>query len=102
MDEKLFTLKDTGFEKLQAEAQTALKLLDSETADAIIGEPGEEYGELIRGSRSAMTMLWMFMKSMGVPENQKTLRGFSQAMVVVLTLVHYAYALGMRRGRSED
>jgi hypothetical protein len=100
MDEKLFEMRDAEFDTLNAEAQGALGLLDSETADAIIGEPGEEYGELIRGARSAMTMLWMLMKSFGVKESPKSLKGFSQAMVVVLTLVHYAYALGVRRGQE--
>lgn len=100
MSEGLFKSKgDVG--ELNIKVQAALGLLDSETADGIIGEQDDDYRVLIEGTQAAMTMLWMLMKSFGVKESKKALRGFSQAMLVVLTLVHYAYALGMRRGREE-
>lgn len=101
MNENLFMPKSGKFREMEAEAQMALGLLDSETADQIIGEQHEDYQALIKGTRSAMTMLWMLMKSFGVKENQKSLKGFSQAMMIMLTLVHYAYALGIRRGRDD-
>lgn len=101
MDESFFSLKTVKFKELEGEVQAALGLIDTETADAIISDQTDEYRKLIKGTQSAMTMLWMLMKSFGVKESQKSLRGFSQAMIVVLQLIHYAYALGMRRGRSD-
>lgn len=94
--------KNTIADDHSASVQTALSLLDSETADGIIGEQTDEYKALIQGARSSMTLLWMLMKSFGVKENQKSLRGFSQAMLVVLTIVHYAYALGIKRGQNHS
>lgn len=76
---------------LNAAVEKALKLSDSETADAVIGEQTEEY----------RTLLWALAKFFGVKENKQSLKGFAQAMMVVLTLVHYAYALGIKRGQAQ-
>lgn len=81
-----------------AAVQAALGLLDTERADKIIGEQTEAYRTLIQGARSAMNMLWLLMKSFGARESPQSLKGFSQAMIVVLQLVHYAYALGIENG----
>lgn len=88
------------FAELNDQVQTALGLLDSQTADVIIGEGDETHGLLITATRATMTLLWKLMKSFNVRETKQSLRGFSQAMVVMLTLVHYAYALGARRERE--
>jgi ribosomal protein L30/L7E len=90
-----------SLEELQAEAEAALQLLDSETADAIIGEDTPEHRTLIRGTQAAMAMHYAMMKSLGLRETRQTLHRASQTMAVMLTLVHYAYALGIRRGRGE-
>lgn len=102
MDNGFFQPSGARFKDLEAEVQDGLGLIDSDTADAIIGEADEGYQALITAARSAMTMLWAMMKAFGVKENPKTLKSFSQAMVVMLTLVHYAYALGMRRSDVEE
>ena len=44
--------------ELSEQAQKALALLESETADAIIGEQSEEYGTLIQGTNAVMGMAW--------------------------------------------
>lgn len=100
MNESLFGANSGEVGELQGEVQAALGLLTSERADRIIGEEDDEYGALIKGVRSSMTMLWMLMKSFGAKESPNSLKGFAQAMTIVLTLVHYAYALGMRRGQG--
>ena len=82
-------------------AEQALDLLDSETADGIIGSlPPDEYGVLIRGVRAAYTMLWMMAKGNGMRQTKATLKMGAQALTILLTIVHYAYALGVRRGRE--
>jgi hypothetical protein len=98
-DAMLYEVKSLG--EMTAEVERALSLLDSKMADDIIGEPFENYGVLIKATRSAMTMLWAMMKTFGLAQSDKSLRQFSQAMIVILTLVHYAYALGVKRGREE-
>lgn len=81
--------------------EQALKLLDSETADGIIGQPQpDEYGILIRGVRAAHNMLWMLARSNGMRQSKAVLKMGAQALTILLTLVHYAYALGIRRGRE--
>ena len=85
----------------QGQVEQALKLCDSETADGIIGSPQpDEYGTLVQGVHAAYRMLWMMAKGNGLKENPTTLRMGAQALVILLTIIHYAYALGLRRGRE--
>jgi hypothetical protein len=89
----------TELDRARAEVEQALKLCDSETADGIIGSPPpEEYGVLIRGVKAAYQMLWMMGKANGLKQNQTTFRMGAQVMLMLVTIVHYAYALGIRRG----
>ena len=83
----------------QAKVELALKLLDSETADKIIGSPQpDEYGVLVRGVEGAYHMLWMMAKGNGMRQTKASLKMGAQALSILLTIVHYAYALGLRRG----
>ena len=86
--------------EIEEQVHKALKLCDSETADALIGEPQpEEYGVLVRGVRSAYQMLWMLAKSNGMQESKAVLDMGAKGLMILLTLVHYAYALGLKRGK---
>ena len=90
-------------ELTEAEATVvrALKLLDSETADEIIGEVRpEEYDTMIQAVQAAYHMIWVLAKSNGMRQTKEILKMGAQAQAVLLTLVHYAYALGIRRGRQ--
>ena len=87
--------------ELSAQVQEALALLDTETADQIIGEQRPEYQTLIQAAQAIMAMNWSAMKSCGVRQNQESLRYSAQTSVVVLDLVHKAYALGIREGRGD-
>ena len=100
MKDKAQAAKAT-IEELSEQVQEALRLLDSETADGIIGTQCAEYRKLIAGANAVMAMNWAVMKSHGLRQNGRSLKAGAQAMTMVLTLVHYAYALGMRRGRGE-
>ena len=88
--------------KEYGQVEQALHLLDSETADQIIGQPQpEEYGVLIRGMQAALNMLWMMVKGNGLRQTRAVLKMAAQAQAIMLTIVHYAYALGLKRGREE-
>lgn len=91
-----------NLKELTAKSAAALNLLDSETADKIIGEPGEEYQVLIQGAESVVAMTWAVYKSLGLRQTTASLKAAAQSMAMILTLVHYAYALGIERGRKEN
>jgi hypothetical protein len=97
-------LKKSGenLQELTRQTETGLQLLDMDTADEIISEPTDEYNTLIQATSSAMAMLWAMMKSNGLHQTKETLQMGAQAMQIIVTLVHYAYALGVRHGREED
>lgn len=86
--------------ELSEQAQAALKLLDQETADGIIGEKTAEYDTLIQGANAVMAMAWAANKTHGLRQTPASLTAGAQTLSMVLTLVHYAYALGVRRGRE--
>jgi hypothetical protein len=85
----------------QRQAEAALKLLDSQMADSIIGEPGEEYKTLVQGVKGIFAMLWAMFKLHGLRQNKNSLKASAQGMAMLLTIVHYAYALGVQRGRED-
>ena len=90
------------FQEAQKKAEAALALLDSETADAIIGEATEEYGKLIRGMDGAHDMMFVMAVSSGMANNEQTRKMSAQSKLVMLTLLHYAYALGVKQGRGDE
>lgn len=87
-------------EEVSARVQAALKLLDTEAADAIIQESTEEHKVLIQGVEAAMQMLWAGMQSCGARKNAKSLQYVAKTQIVLLQMVHFAYALGIKRGRE--
>jgi len=92
---------ETELNQARAQVERTLKLCDSETADVLIGSPQpDEYGTLIRGTRAAYTMLWMLARRQRDEGDKVTLKMGAQAMTILLTIVHYAYALGLKRGRE--
>ena len=87
--------------QMRTEVELALKLLDSETADEIIGEPEpEEHKILVRGVKSVYRMLWAMARGNGMKQTPQTSRMGAQALLMLATIVHYAYALGIRRGNE--
>lgn len=90
-------------QELQAlvdQVQAGQQILSSEEADELIGTTDEAYRALIQATRAQMTMGWMMAKSQGARSTSASLRMQAQGMVVMLDLVHKAYAAGVRRGRE--
>ena len=87
-------------EALRAEADAALHLLESEEADAIIGEQTPEFRQLIRGANALMGLSVAAMRSHGLRENAMTLKTEAQTLLMVAQLIHRAYALGIQRERE--
>ncbi len=88
---------------IRVEVEQALMLCDSETADALIGEPQpDEYGTLIRGANAVYQMLWMMVKGSGFQNTPNSIRMGAQALTMLLTIVHYAFAIGVQYGREFD
>lgn len=85
--------------EVEREARAALALLDQETADALIGEQTEEYRTLIRAVQAVKGLEWGLLKTHGLREKAALAVG-AKTLAMLLTLIHYAYALGIRRGRE--
>lgn len=86
--------------EVNARLQAALKLLDTDSADQIIGEPGPGYGELIQGVEAAMQLLWAGIQGGGAARSQRVLSYVAKTQIFLLQMVHFAYALGIQRGRE--
>jgi hypothetical protein len=87
---------------MQAQVKRALRLLTSEKADEIIGEAPDEYGLLVRGIDGAHGMFWVMAISNGLNDTPQTRKMAGQSKLAMLTLIHYAYALGVRHGRGDS
>ena len=92
---------ESSIQELAVTVEAALALLDSQTADEIIGEPDDAYRALIQGVRAAVAIEWSAAKMHGLRQTPNMLRYGAQTLTMLLTLVHYAYALGIKRGREE-
>lgn len=88
------------FKQELEKVQAALALLDSETADAIIGETNEEHAKLLQGMEGAHGMMFIMGVSNGMKNTPEVRQMASQAKLAMLTLAHYAYALGKREGQA--
>lgn len=93
--------RESSIQELSVKVEAALSLLDSQTADEIIGEPDAAYRALVQGVQAAVAIEWAAAKSHGLRQTPNMLRYGAQTLTILLTLVHYAYALGCRRGREE-
>ena len=102
--ERVFCMsKEAIIEEARRQAEMALKLLDQETADGIIGQPpADEYQTLVQGVRGVYAMLWAMFKMHGLRQNDASLKAGAQGMAMLLTIVHYAYALGIQRGHESS
>jgi hypothetical protein len=97
----IFSRGKQALDELSNQVNAALELLDSDTADEIIGEQSEEYQALIQATNAIMAMQWAMMKHHGLRETKASLKRGAQGLSIVLTIVHYAYALGVQRGRED-
>lgn len=88
-------------EKQTAAITAALSLIDHDEADAIIGEPGDEYRALVQGAEAVPQLLWALAVKNGIRKKKWVLEAWTQGQMMLLQLVHDAYALGVRRGRGE-
>jgi len=79
----------------------ALTIISPDEADAIIGEAGDEYRALIQAAEAVPQLLWALAVKNGVRKKRRVLEMWTQGQMMLLQLVHDAYALGVRRGRGE-
>jgi hypothetical protein len=82
--------------ELQETIEAALQLVDAEEADRIIGVEPREHRVLMQGAKAVLALEWEVLKSMGLRQNAATLRAGAQAMVMVMAIVHAAYAMGIK------
>ncbi len=88
-------------DKFAGDVIAALNVFDPDMAEQIIGsDPPEEYGILIQGTRAVHTMMWGALRQHGLRDTQSSLRAGAQALVMLLQIVNYAFAAGVRHGRA--
>jgi len=81
----------------------ALGLLSPDDAEQIIGpEPAPEYGVLLRGVRAVSAMHCAVLRCQRRRNSTLSYKPSAQALIMLLQIVNYAYALGLKRGREED
>ncbi len=87
--------------ELNKRVEMALSLLTGEEADALIGKDAQdEYNALIQGASAVVAMDWAAAKRFGLRQTGASLKQRALVLTIVLCLIQYAYALGIRRGRS--
>jgi len=86
---------------LTAEVKAAQSLLSPEEADAIIGEQTDDYRAAMAGMRALMGLHWAAMQQRGLRPTPAATQDAGKALIMAVSLVHEAYALGVRRGREE-
>lgn len=91
-----------NFIEMQKKVEKALALLDSETADEIIGQAPEEYRILIQAMDGAHGMFWVMAVTNGMEDSEDTRRMAGQGKMAMLTILHYAYALGVKHGMGKS
>lgn len=84
----------------QTRLEDGLNVLDSDEADQIIGEPGQGYKELIQAVQANTEMLYSLAITHGLRKNKATADVFSKSTMLMLALVHKAYALGKKHGQA--
>ena len=80
--------------------RVAQQLLGDGEADRIIGDQPAEHKLLMAGAQAEMGLIYRVMRTYGLRRG-KSEKMFAQGMVVMIDLLHRAYALGIRRGRME-
>ena len=94
--------KPPSKQELDAKVRAALGVMTQEEADAIIGEPEAEY-TLLDKAVTPLHHIWLRLAyNHGLQKSDTVLNGLAKHLVLVATLIHYAYALGIRRGRRES
>lgn len=87
---------------LEIELKRVLAAMSQDEADEIIGEVTDEYKLLGGAMRAIYGLLWAGMRNFGLRQNQLSLKRMSQNMILMSVIVHYAYAMGIRRGRTDE
>jgi len=90
-----------ALDQVNKDVQGALRLLDSERADGIIGDATAEHKVLMKGVQGVVSLTWAFMTATGLRDNDQTRLRMAQGQAMLLTMCHYAYALGIEKGRGE-
>ena len=88
-------------EEASERVKAALQLLTTEEADAIVVAPGPEYRVLLTAVQSVCEIIVMALKSNRIRGRrlERMIEYVGKLQLVMLQLVHFAYALGIQRGQ---
>ena len=80
----------------------ALQVMNSKEAEAAIGEKPEVLNTLLDGIKGATNLHWAAMRANGVRKSAKVLKMVGQNQVILMTLMMYAFAAGVKHGRENQ
>ena len=90
----------TDLSDLRTKVEAGLSLFTTDESDATIGEQTDEYRALIQAGEALVTMLWMVAKANGAKDTKSALVMMAQGETMLLTLLHNAFAAGIRMERE--
>jgi hypothetical protein len=90
------TEQDSG----EARIQRLLAKLDKDESNRLIGDDNVEYRVISEAAMAWQSMLFVGLKGHGLQEGEGTLKLLASSMVVLGTIIQWAYALGIRRGKA--
>lgn len=82
----------------EAKIQCALDMLDQDESDRLVGGDNAEFRAVCEAVLAWQELLFT---ALGLKEDDRTRRLLASSMVVLGTIVQHAYALGVRRGRTQ-
>jgi hypothetical protein len=80
--------------------KAGLKVLPSEEADEIIGEPGPGYKELLDATQDNFGLLYAGLCQMGLRKSNRAAETVGKGITMQLAMIHVAYALGVQKGEE--
>ena len=82
----------------EAKIQCVLDMLDQDESDRLVGGDNAEFRAVCEAVLAWQELLFT---ALGLKEDDRTRRLLASSMVVLGTIVQHAYALGVRRGRTQ-
>ena len=83
----------------EARIERLLARLDKDEASRLIGDDNVEYRVISEAALAWQSMLFVGLKGHGLQEGEGTLKLLASSMVVLGTIIQWAYALGIQRGQ---
>jgi len=94
---------DKKLDKLVKAVQAAQRAISNEESDSAVHSASSgEYAVLIKGAEAQIQLLYAVMTSVGLRNTRRNRELFGKAQIVLLDLLHKAFACGVLSGRQQS